>query len=276
MKTDLMYFLKYIFVTTSILFIPNMVNAKSNLIGGGERANIEDFPWQVLILTSTKNGIFMCGGFLVSSRFVMTAAHCLMEKEEQEASFPSIYLGTTNLIQPQKSNVKKIFPHPDYDELQFSVVNDIALILLESAVEFSRKIRPIKIPSKKFRSLYKYSAMISGYGFDESNEPTFFLNYANVTILRDVECKLMHLEYDSTQHICVTGADGINQGVCFGDTGGALVIKYKDDMIAVGVASYLTDMNGKCFTANPMIFTRIQSFIPWITEVIDRVISGLL
>ncbi|RWR99978.1 peptidase S1 and S6 chymotrypsin/Hap-like protein, partial [Dinothrombium tinctorium] len=43
-------------------------------IVGGNRARIGDYPWQVFIL---RNGQLHCGGSIIASNWVLTAAHCL-------------------------------------------------------------------------------------------------------------------------------------------------------------------------------------------------------
>lgn len=43
-------------------------------IVGGEIISIQEYPHQVTLLWT---GIFFCGGFIVSSLWVVTAAHCV-------------------------------------------------------------------------------------------------------------------------------------------------------------------------------------------------------
>ncbi|KAJ2944872.1 hypothetical protein O0L34_g1761 [Tuta absoluta] len=48
---------------------------------GGEPAALRQFPWLALVEYSKKNGggpaQLFCGAFLISSRYVVTAAHCV-------------------------------------------------------------------------------------------------------------------------------------------------------------------------------------------------------
>ena len=37
----------------------------------------KQFPWQVAILIFIGNSIYFCGGSLISSQWVLTAAHCV-------------------------------------------------------------------------------------------------------------------------------------------------------------------------------------------------------
>lgn len=45
----------------------------SPMIVGGNAVNIEDYPYQVHLL---KNGVFFCGGSILTDRYILTAAHC--------------------------------------------------------------------------------------------------------------------------------------------------------------------------------------------------------
>lgn len=100
------------------------------------------------------------------------------------------------------------------------------------------------------------------------------LNYINVKILSDEECKQIDRGYDPDQHICVVGKGGSHQSACIGDSGSALVINHKNRKKAIGILSYKLMHGGDvCFNdIYPMMFTRIQSFISWLTEVIDRIV----
>jgi len=50
---------------------------KSNIkLSGGETTKIGEFPWLVLLKYETSGRQFLCGGSLITDRFVLTAAHC--------------------------------------------------------------------------------------------------------------------------------------------------------------------------------------------------------
>lgn len=169
-----MYLYKCILILSALI---NRINVKSSqLIGGGKPANITNFPWQALLI-ETKDRYTLCGGFIISSQFLMTAAHCL------DKYCPTVYLGYERLDGNEtkdhcgltvETEASRLFPHPEFKNLGSHVINDIALVMLDIPVKFGVKIQPIKIPFKKIRNLHKYPAVVAGYGVDESEYWTDF------------------------------------------------------------------------------------------------------
>ena len=49
-----------------------------NRIVGGETAEVNEYPWQVGIVSGNSRKPF-CGGALIHKRYVLTAAHCIQE-----------------------------------------------------------------------------------------------------------------------------------------------------------------------------------------------------
>ena len=57
-----------------ITVLPLRTNAQSRIVGG-TNATMAEFPHQVLIYVDGS----MCGGSLISSQYVLTAAHCVVD-----------------------------------------------------------------------------------------------------------------------------------------------------------------------------------------------------
>ena len=47
-------------------------------IVGGEKVEMNEYPWQIGISSKTTNYIW-CGGSIVSAQWILTAAHCIEE-----------------------------------------------------------------------------------------------------------------------------------------------------------------------------------------------------
>ena len=100
-------------------------------IVGGEAAVGSSWGWAVA-LTYNSNYLF-CGGSILSSSWILTAAHCV---DNRVASLFTVYAGSNNLQTfSQVRYVTRIYEHPDYDAT--TVVNDIALLQLSSPFNMS-------------------------------------------------------------------------------------------------------------------------------------------
>merc|ERR1712168_819278 len=96
-------------------------------IVGGEDAYYGEFPHQITLLRGGPDGSLMCGGSLVDSNWVVTAAHCC---DGQSARRLGVAVGSHNLYSDDEDQeniqVKRVVMHEDYDS--WTVENDICLL----------------------------------------------------------------------------------------------------------------------------------------------------
>ena len=80
---------------------------------GGESALEGQFPWQVALVKDQDPSQQFCGGSLVSSRHVLTAAHCTAGLAPSSIG---VTVGLTNLSSEAGAvmAVEQILNHPDY------------------------------------------------------------------------------------------------------------------------------------------------------------------
>lgn len=95
-----------------------------SLIQGGSPAARGQFPWLVAYFHSSRySSSFVCGGSLVSKRIVVTAAHCIQDKQQSErrsASDSTFYLGKHNLDSSHENNYQmsvasELHMHPEWN-----------------------------------------------------------------------------------------------------------------------------------------------------------------
>ena len=113
---------------------------------GGSDAVLGEFPWQVSIREFFDNpGSHVCGGSILNSRWVLTAAHCC-------TGSPRFYHITAGDVQTkveegteQHVDIKSVIPHESYTGASFEF--DICLLELENELSFDDAVGHITLPS---------------------------------------------------------------------------------------------------------------------------------
>ncbi|XP_057380414.1 serine protease filzig-like [Daphnia carinata] len=242
-------------------------------IVGGRRSDYGRWPWQVLIRESTWFGIFSknkCGGVLISDRHVLTAAHC------QPGFLGSllVVLGEFDLTghsepnTPMEKNVKRVVVHRDYVERTFE--NDLAILELDSPVEFKPYIVPICLPSTSDGDFVGKKAEVTGWGKLSHNGPTPGVLYeVDVPIISNPEChdmfkKAGHEKRILDSFVCAGYSEG-KKDSCEGDSGGPLMYERDDGRWSlVGTVSH----GIRCAYPNmPGVYMRMTYYRPWIERV---------
>lgn len=103
-------------------------------IVGGESAAIQTWGWAAS-LRYTSSGSHFCGGTIISSTHILTAAHCtqtLRSPSSVRVYVGSIYLSGLN----QVKGVAKIYNHPSYSSSTY--LNDIAILKLSSPLNLDQ------------------------------------------------------------------------------------------------------------------------------------------
>ncbi|XP_042355615.1 transmembrane protease serine 2 isoform X2 [Plectropomus leopardus] len=230
------------------------------IVGGTEAVN-GAWPWQV---TLQIHGQHICGGSIISSYWILSAAHCF-----QTYSSPGLWVvrsGDVSLFQMSfgtGQTVNKIISHRKFDSQTND--NDIALLKLDAPLTFTRTVRPVCLPNIGVDLLAGHQAWITGWGALHSSGPSpDRLNQAQVTIYRRETCnrpQVLNGEVTETM-ICAGELQG---GVdsCQGDSGGPLVVKEGDVWWLAGDTSWGI---GCAWRNKPGVYGNVTYFINWVYE----------
>lgn len=143
------------------------------LIIGGEKAKNGEFPHMTAIGWKTEEGSlkFLCGGSLISDRFVLTAAHC----SESEGIAPSfVRLGDQNLKNQDDNmdeldvDIDKFISHEKFRSTSF--YHDIAVIRMTQSVRFNKFIRPACL--SQTTDVYVAKVTATGWGYTKTYATT--------------------------------------------------------------------------------------------------------
>lgn len=244
------------------------MNLFSKIVGGVE-AKRHSIPWQVALFKSNR---FFCGGSLINSRWVLTAAHCLPSSNSQAGSL-RVRLGEHNLISndgsEQDIRVSAIYRHPQYSGLN----RDVGLMKLSRPATINSKVSPICLPQPTDNYSPGTNCVVSGWGSLSSGGilPNK-LRKAVKPIVSTSTCNRPQSYGGAiTQYMLCAGFPQGGIDACQGDSGGPLMCPTPNgkpnQWTVVGIVSW---GEGCAFPNKYGVYTRVTSLVSWINNVISN------
>uniref|UniRef100_S4RVB8 Serine protease 1 n=1 Tax=Petromyzon marinus TaxID=7757 RepID=S4RVB8_PETMA len=238
---------------------------EDHIVGGSECA-AHSQPWQV----SLNIGYHFCGGSLISSEWVVSAAHCYMPPS---ASRISVRIGEHNIFASEGTEqwiqASKAIPHPQY--LSATTDNDIMLIKLSSPATLNQYAQAVPLPSSCVGT--GVMCTISGWGETQTSvgEDTIFKNPINVGVRRN-GCRLCVYITVLGKHSCRNSYPGdiTNNMICLGYLeGGKDACKYDSGgpVVCNGQLQGIVSWGRGCALPNsPGVYTKVCNYNSWITS----------
>lgn len=261
-------------------------------------------PWTVYINFYVRQYNYFCTGVLIDYEWVLTEAHCferlwnskskktgitkpMLEVEviagslNRTASDATGQLGLASMIY--------VVENYSYQAPDINSYHDIALLKMAKKFNPSRSVSPICLHNSIMNDNVDV-AWFQGWGSlsPHSVRTSRRLHQAKVHLLPQKECEKV---YNSVmpgkkvimdEHICAHGNRSEQEdlalrqrrtmsgtddqvGACSGDSGGPLNVMHKGRITLVGLASWGGPCDG--FPGKPIVFTRISSYLPWISKL---------
>ncbi|XP_004639153.1 enteropeptidase [Octodon degus] len=207
-------------------------------IVGGTDAKEGAWPWMVGL---TYNGQLSCGASLVSSAWLVSAAHCAYGRNLQPSKWTAI-LGLharSDLSSPHIETrlIDQIVINPHYNKRTKD--SDIVMMHLEFKVNYTDYIQPICLPEENQVFLPGKNCVIAGWGRLYYGGPTAdILQEADVPLLSNEKCQQQMPEYNITQNMICAGYEEGGIDTCQGDSGGPLMCQENNRWFLVGVTSF--------------------------------------
>jgi len=252
------------------------------LLGRGHGRDLDsdseygEYPWHVGILATVEGDTdYVCGGALVDSQHVLTAAHCVKSFYPHELL---VRVGdwdvnsNLELYQHRDMSISDVFIHERF--FAGSLHNDLALLRLARPLSWQDlpQVAPVCLPHPQ-QSYTGHRCWVTGWGQDafSDGEMQARLQEVDVPVVGHRTCekalKRAGLGRSFSLHpgwMCAGGEAG--KDACSGDGGGPLVCQVGDTMELAGLVSWGVGCGNE---GVPGVYTNIAAYVHWIGETIS-------
>ncbi|XP_050356534.1 phenoloxidase-activating enzyme-like isoform X1 [Nymphalis io] len=256
---------------------------------GGNATAIDQYPWlTILEYRGVKDNKIklLCGGALISSKYVLTAGHCVAGPVLRIGTLENVRLGEYDTSSdgrdcvsaegggldctdpPVILPIEEIIPHMDYSPESVLKRNDIGLLRLKEEAPYTDFIRPICLPYNDImQTREQQNFEVAGWGAVSDKK-----SFSNIKLHVAIPYKPLNVcqrAYEVQGHrlklwkgqICAGGVKGKDS--CKGDSGGPLMTRDERRIYQIiGIVSFGPT---PCGMENvPGVYTKVYEYLPWI------------
>nr|XP_048309838.1 mannan-binding lectin serine protease 1 isoform X3 [Myodes glareolus] len=238
--------------------LPKFSRKQISRIFNGRPAQKGTTPW--IAMLSHLNGQPFCGGSLLGTNWVLTAAHCLHHSLDPED--PTLH--SSDLLSPsdfkivmgkhwrrrsdedeQHLSVRHVVLHPSYNPSTFE--NDLGLVELSESPRLNEFVMPICLPEHP--STEGTMVIVSGWGKQFLQRLPENLMEIEIPIVNYDTCQEAYapLKKKVTKDMICAGEKEGGKDACAGDSGGPMMTKDQEtnQWYLVGVVSWGVDCGKK-------------------------------
>ncbi|BFF92781.1 chymotrypsin-2 [Drosophila madeirensis] len=198
----------------------------------------------------------MCGGAIISDRYILTAAHCVYG---YNPDYLRVATGTVRWAEPDaRYFVEEYWVHCNYNFPEYS--NDIALLKLNDSIVFNEVTQPVALPTEPLAN--GTELLLTGWGSTVLwGDTPDVLQKASLTYVDYPTCQQImgNDPMNAHCHVCTLTTGG--QGACHGDSGGPLT--------ANGMLYGLVNWGYPCALGYPDSHASVYFYLEWIRSMMN-------
>ncbi|XP_063284122.1 chymotrypsin-like elastase family member 1 isoform X2 [Pelobates fuscus] len=241
----------------------------SSRVVGGTDAIKNSWPWQISLQVLSGGGWYhICGGTLIRSNWVLTAAHCVDSYDTYRVS-----LGDHNIYESEPTrqviSVDKVISHAQWNTNDVSAGYDVAVIRLATNAVLNNAVQLAQLPESNVILANNHPCTVTGWGYTSTNGAVAaVLQEAPLPVVDHKTCSgLLYWGSTVKTSMVCAGGNGAQSG-CFGDSGGPLNCLVNGGYEVHGVTSFVSS-RGCNAIRKPTVFTRVSAYTSWINDNIN-------
>jgi len=243
---------------------------------GATAAPDASFPWMssLFLRHSTGEAYFMCAATILTSRVLVSAAHCFHDQYRDKDWFVRVgdnYIASKDPSE-QTFQVNLIVKHEDFVPLSTpggDGRNDIALMVIRTregrGIIMDKFVTTACLPGRgmKIKRWAGEHCEIAGWGMQEYNNTNSYPDSARAAKIKVSTVPVSVCNYLYSRDVLSTGkfCAGGSVDACQEDSGGPLMCQHKGRYYLVGLVS-----SGKGCGSYPGLYTDVARYNDWIVK----------
>ncbi|KAK3795537.1 hypothetical protein RRG08_062418 [Elysia crispata] len=229
----------------------------------------------------------LCAATIINEYWLLGVAHCFWKSSKENLM---IVAGDHNLNHKDAGEdvyeIEEIIRHENFhmDSSGEMSTYDIALLKIKQregrGIVFNRYVQPICLPTPDVPFSEGQKCWIAGWGHTEKTQFPDEVQDGLISLASNKMCDEMQTPHQThNRTLCAGDFPPLSSynSPCQGDSGGPLVCEQQGSQTIVGVTSY--GRNCWCYlfgfpdfliTGSPSVFTRVQTFLPWIEKTMKQ------